>query len=113
MPAETTRRSLLGVAVAALAGCGGERTATSAPEESPVDDGTPNTDCPPALVVSEADPEGIAPESAVDDGALSAAKQATFDRARNDSVEEFAYDWRDIEAVEHEGTYCRMSVVVC
>jgi hypothetical protein len=106
-----SRRSVLAALVSAVgAGClGSDPSATPSPTASP----TPNTDCPPALVVSEADPAGIDTDAAVDYGSLSAEKRATFDRARNGSVEEFAYDWRDVDVVAHDGEYYRVSVVVC
>jgi len=71
------------------------------------------TDCPPALTVYDLGAEPADLDSVVDYENLSAEKRATFDRARNESVTDFGYDWREIDVVAYEGTYYRTGVVVC
>ncbi|WP_435069976.1 hypothetical protein [Haloplanus sp. C73] len=96
--------------LATLTGClgVGPPAATPTPTEA-----TPNTDCPPALTVYEVDEEPIDPEAAVAYENLTADQQATFQRARTESVEDFDYAWYDIDLVVYEGTYYRASIVVC
>jgi hypothetical protein len=100
--------ALLGVTAGCL-GAGPGASATATPSPTP----TPNTDCPPALVVEEVDAERVDTESAVAYANLTAERRATFDRARNGSVEDFAYAWHDIDLVEYEGRYYRAGVLVC
>ncbi|MFD1634774.1 hypothetical protein ACOZ4L_03445 [Haloplanus ruber] len=71
------------------------------------------TDCPPALTVYALDEDPANLDSVVDYENLSAEKRATFDRARNERVTDFAYDWRDIDVVAYDGAYYRTGVVVC
>ena len=96
---------LLGV----TAGClvGETPTATDTPTA------TVNTDCPPSLTVCEIDREPIDPDAAVAYGTLTAEQRETFHRARNGSVEDFAYAWHAIDLVEYEGRYDRAGILVC
>ena len=103
--------ALLGVTAGCL-GAGPGASATETPTVTPTT--TPNTDCPPALTVTEVPADQVDAESAVAYANLTADQQATFDRARNGSaVEGFDYAWRDIDLVEYEGRYYNTGILVC
>ncbi|WP_157969547.1 hypothetical protein [Haloplanus rubicundus] len=94
------------------AGPGASATATETPTATPT--ATANTDCPPALTVTEIDADQVDPSSAVAYENLTAEQQATFDRARNGTaVEGFDYAWRDIDRVEYAGRYYNTGILVC
>ncbi|WP_251330007.1 hypothetical protein [Haloplanus pelagicus] len=98
------------MACVAVTGClGGGTTATPTPGPTAF----VGTDCPPTLTVYELGEEPADRESAVAYDTLTAEQRATFDRARNGSVEDFTRAWYDIDVVASEGTYHRASVVVC
>jgi hypothetical protein len=102
--------ALLGVTAGCLgAGLGGPTTATPTPSPT----STPNTDCPPSLTVTELPTDQVDAESAVAYANLTAERRATFDRAHDGSVEDFAYAWHDIDLVEYEGRYYRTGILVC
>jgi len=104
---------------AGVTGClGTEPTGTATPEPSPTPTTSPtstapSTDCPPALTVYEIDQEPVDPDEAVAYENLTATQQATFQRARNESVEDFGAVWDDTDLVVHDGTYYRAGIVVC
>jgi len=104
--------ALLGVTAGCLgAGPGASATATPTPTWTPTP--TASTDCPPSLNVYEVDAEPVDTESAVAYDNLTAEQQATFQRARTESVEDFDYAWYDIDVVEYEGRYYRAGILVC
>lgn len=73
----------------------------------------PTTDCPPTLTVYEVGAEPVDTDKAVDYDNLTADQQATFERARTDSVEDFDDAWYEIPVVAYRGAYYRASVEVC
>ena len=110
----TVVRTALAVALlVAGTGCLGTGPGASA-TATPTPTATPNTDCPPALTVTEVDADQVDPSSAVAYENLTADQRATFDRARNDAaVEGFDYAWRDIDVVEYEDRYYNTGILVC
>ncbi|WP_251344077.1 hypothetical protein [Haloplanus halophilus] len=112
-----SRRPLLVVAVlvsVTAAGClGAVPTSSTTGTPTPSPTRSVGTDCPPALTVYELDEEPADRDSAVPYGNLTAEQRATFDRARNESVEAFDYAWHDIDVVVRDGTYYRTAIVVC
>jgi hypothetical protein len=109
--------ALLGTSTGCL-GVGPGTSATATPTTAATPTTTPtataNTDCPPALTVTEIDADQVDTDSAVAYENLTADQRATFDRARNGTaVEGFDYAWHDIDLVEYEGRYYRAGILVC
>jgi len=114
----TAVRTALAVALlVAGTGClgtGPAAPATGTPTTTPTPTAAPNTDCPPALTVTEVPADRVDPSSAVAYENLTADQRATFDRARNGTaVEGFDYAWHDIDVVEYEDRYYNAGILMC